>query len=265
MTDEDLKPMNAELQALLSEAKLAERAPDASTGEAIWARVAATVVGGGGGPMGGASGEANPAPGAAGSAAAGAAAVKGAAAITVTRAAIGIALYAAGIVSGVVVHRVVSPAVQSPSTSQSQSSSRVAPTPIPILLQPVHEPAVAPAQRPEPARTAQLPTAQPQPVAETIRDSAQERLLIERSRSALARGDATEAIAALQRHAVVYRNGQLAEERDALLVQALVSATRYDDARVRARLFRTSFPRSLFAGVVEAALRRIPAEARTSD
>lgn len=110
MTDDEQKPMNAELRNLLSQAVEAEAPPPLGASEAAWARVAATVGGitpGGGGNEGGPASGGTPAShgGATATSAAGAAAIKGATAFSAARVAIGIALYGAGLASGVVVHR----------------------------------------------------------------------------------------------------------------------------------------------------------------
>jgi outer membrane protein assembly factor BamD (BamD/ComL family) len=66
------------------------------------------------------------------------------------------------------------------------------------------------------------------------------------------------ALATLQRHARLFRDGELAEEREGLMVQALVGSHDYAQARERAERFHKRYPRSLFAPAVEQALRSIP-------
>ena len=90
------------------------------------------------------------------------------------------------------------------------------------------------------------------------RNLAAERKLVEMARSALARGHTEGAIAALRRHVHQFPNGQLAEERDSLLVQTLVAKGDFAQARVRARSFERQHPHSLFSPVVEQALKSIP-------
>ena len=53
-------------------------------------------------------------------------------------------------------------------------------------------------------------------------------------------------------------NGELAEEREGLLVQALVGAEKHDQAREKAAEFKRRYPRSLFAPVVDQAIGSIP-------
>jgi TolA-binding protein len=91
---------------------------------------------------------------------------------------------------------------------------------------------------------------------------AAERSLLEIARVALVRGQAAGALAALERHAGQFPSGALAEEREGLLVQALVAARQYDRARERAARFNQRYPRSLFAPVVEQALASIPVTER---
>jgi hypothetical protein len=82
-----------------------------------------------------------------------------------------------------------------------------------------------------------------------------ERVLLERARSALARGDGEQALAAANQHATKYPHGQLAEEREALAIQALVAAGRAKEAADRAGRFRLAYPDSVLLPVVDEALR----------
>jgi hypothetical protein len=85
-----------------------------------------------------------------------------------------------------------------------------------------------------------------------------ERALLDAARAALVSGDTDIALGALDRHARTYAHPILAEERDALLVQALVRAGRYNEARTRAEAFRDHTPNSLFRPAVDAAVGSIP-------
>lgn len=87
---------------------------------------------------------------------------------------------------------------------------------------------------------------------------AAERRWIEGARAALVAGDPKTGLDKLARHAKQFPRGVLAEEREALSVDALVAAARYDDARRRAEAFRVRYPGSLFAPSVNAALQAIP-------
>ncbi len=85
-----------------------------------------------------------------------------------------------------------------------------------------------------------------------------ERLLITEAQSALARRAAPQALAALSRHERFFPSGALAEERDALWIQALVQGGHDPEAQARGRLFRAEHPDSLLLPMVEQALRSIP-------
>jgi hypothetical protein len=90
------------------------------------------------------------------------------------------------------------------------------------------------------------------------RGLAAERKLVEMARTALARGQTDGALAAIHRHARQFPTGQLAEERDSLLVQALVAKGEFAQARAQATHFHRQHPRSLFSPVVDQALQSIP-------
>jgi len=66
------------------------------------------------------------------------------------------------------------------------------------------------------------------------------------------------ALSILRRHANLYPNGDLREEREGLLIQALVAHGDYGAARERAARFQERYPRSLFAPAIEQAIRSIP-------
>jgi hypothetical protein len=85
-----------------------------------------------------------------------------------------------------------------------------------------------------------------------------ERILLDEARAALAQGDPARAIDRLERHRRTFQPPLLAEERDAMWVQALVKEDRYDEARARASAFRKRSPDSLFSAVVDSAIDSIP-------
>jgi hypothetical protein len=126
-------------------------------------------------------------------------------------------------------------------------------------------PAALPAPLPEPALPQIEPPPSPapqvrprEPGASRDQSLAAERKLLEGARSALVKGDDDGAIASLRRHARIFANGQLAEERDALLIRALVGKGDYAQARERTNRFHQQHPRSLFSEVVDQAMRSIP-------
>lgn len=94
--------------------------------------------------------------------------------------------------------------------------------------------------------------------ASVANPAADEAKLVEMARTALVRGSAGDALAALDLHAARHPNGERAEEREALAVQALVKAGRADDAKARAERFRKSFPGSIYLGAVNASIASLP-------
>jgi hypothetical protein len=127
-------------------------------------------------------------------------------------------------------------------------------------------PALSAAPVPEmPAATAVPATpsatsAPPPSIATSSRASqlSAERILLDEARAALAQGDPSRAIDRLERHRRTFAAPLLAEERDAMWIQALVKAGRYDEARTRALAFRKRSPDSLFSAVVDSAIDSIP-------
>jgi len=85
-----------------------------------------------------------------------------------------------------------------------------------------------------------------------------ERAMLDDARAALVAGDAARALDLVERHRRTFANALLAEERDALEVQSLVKAGRYDEARARADAFRRRAPDSLFLPMVDSAVESIP-------
>lgn len=84
-----------------------------------------------------------------------------------------------------------------------------------------------------------------------------ERAILDEARQALAHGDPTRALNRLELHRRSFSSPLLAEERDAMWIQALVKAGRSDDARARGEAFRKRFPDSLFSPAVESALESV--------
>ena len=109
--------------------------------------------------------------------------------------------------------------------------------------------------------TTAAPTAAPPPSLAREReaprtDLRRERELVDAARAALARGNASEALGLLERHAATFPAGQLAEERDVLRVQSLVAAGRRGDAEAHANAFKRAHPNSPFLPAVDAALEK---------
>ncbi len=59
---------------------------------------------------------------------------------------------------------------------------------------------------------------------------------------------------AVEQHARSFSHGQLAEDRESLAVQALVTLGRTEQARRRAESFRRRWPNGLYRSRVEAAI-----------
>jgi hypothetical protein len=126
-------------------------------------------------------------------------------------------------------------------------------------------PASSPAPTLPPEETATTSSARaasvsPPPSASSAHASqlSAERMMLDEARAALAQGDPLRAIGRLERHRRTFPSALLGEERDAMWVQALAKAGRYDEARARATAFRKHSPDSLFASVVDSAIESIP-------
>ncbi|HCF56536.1 MAG TPA: sigma-70 family RNA polymerase sigma factor, partial [Myxococcales bacterium] len=77
--------------------------------------------------------------------------------------------------------------------------------------------------------------------------------LLQRARTALARGEAREALALLDDHQRLFPGGQLIESREALRIEALAAAGESARARALADEYRRRFPHSVFLPVVNRA------------
>ncbi len=118
------------------------------------------------------------------------------------------------------------------------------------LLRPT---AVAVDERPEAVVPA--PSAPSLSPSETARA---ELRLLRQARDAVARGDFAAALLPLAEHARRFKNGRLAEEREALRVKSLAGLGRTEEARHAADAFRARFPRSILLPAVS----QMPASAR---
>ena len=85
-----------------------------------------------------------------------------------------------------------------------------------------------------------------------------ERVLLDGARAALANGDGPAALAATAAHARKYPDGFLAEEREAIAIQALLLLGRYDEARQREAAFELRYPHSPLLQAVRASIQSIP-------
>ncbi len=135
-----------------------------------------------------------------------------------------------------VVERVETPAAPPPSMQTAPSSP---------ALPSVDRPSV----RADPARA--------EPAGHDV-DLAAERAIVEAARTSLSRSRGAAALEALDDHARRFPHGRLAEEREALAVQALVALGRGAEAKERAVRFRRTFPESILLPAVAAAIGSIP-------
>jgi hypothetical protein len=87
---------------------------------------------------------------------------------------------------------------------------------------------------------------------------AKERALLDAARRALGSGDPRACLTELAKHARAFPAGKLAEERDAMAVNALVAVGRYSEAREKADLFARRYAHSFLQPSVEAAIAAIP-------
>lgn len=141
------------------------------------------------------------------------------------------------------------------------------PVPPPVISVPIDTPeqptpvqqpsrAIDTRPRPPPAHRPPPSAAEPAPPVEVAAPSTlvEENLLLEAARVALARGRPAEALSALEQHQERFPEGQLAEERESLMVQALATSGRIDAARARAVEFKAKYPHSILLPVIEASL-----------
>jgi hypothetical protein len=135
-----------------------------------------------------------------------------------------------------------------------------APTPEPRVVVREVPVMVAP---PSPSPSAPPPPAPPEPVVaprETPRNEAPRvtppdgRPLVEAARTALLKSDAPRALELLREHAQRFPQSQLAEERAALEIQALLLSGDVPRARAAATAFKARWKNSVFSSVADAAL-----------
>jgi hypothetical protein len=115
----------------------------------------------------------------------------------------------------------------------------VAPTAVPATKPPA---AVTPEEAPSPL----APPARP-----AVDAAAAELRLVAAARAAVARQDYAGALPPIAEHSRRFKNGRLAEEREALRVRALAGLGRTDEARRAAHSFETRFPRSVLLPAVK--------------
>ena len=154
----------------------------------------------------------------------------------------------------VYVERAAATTAPSSSTPRDIGAPRQTPAETPAV--PTSE--SAPAATGDDVARARRTPAPPREAAPSISDLGAEQALLDVARAALARGRADEALGPLDRHARQFPKGLLAEEREALAVNVLVTLSRYDEARERSARFLRRYPKSLLRASVEAAVEAIP-------
>jgi hypothetical protein len=233
MTDHRLEPLEPELDALLGRERAA--APPAAALDRVWSRVTRSLA---------ASHDPTKEGHAAGP-------------LSPTAKALVLAALGIGGVLGAGLHALLRPApgervvyverAKQPFAPVASSSS----PPVPPLL------ASAPQVTP-PAPSSGVPRRPQAADAPAVSSLLAERETLDRARSALAQWDGARALALVDEHTRMFPRPQLAEEREALGVQALVIAGRYAEARARGAQFRATWPSSLFLPAVDATLDSIP-------
>lgn len=170
---------------------------------------------------------------------------------------VGLATFAAGAVAGSVLRGWVAPPaprVETHYVDRVVTVERFVDAGAPPPIAPAPSASVALPRSPRPSVSSTASAAPSLPDA----DLARERQLIDQARSALARGDGSAALLALEEHARAFPRGQLVEAREALTVQALVDAGRTAEAKARAARFKRAFPGSMYRAVVDSAISSIP-------
>ena len=99
------------------------------------------------------------------------------------------------------------------------------------------------------------PASEPVPSA---RGLAAERALLDVARSALARGEAAEALSAAERHRREYADGALVEEREAIAIKALVALGRKEEAAQRLTNLEKTHPNSIVLRAAKKAVSGAP-------
>lgn len=248
MTTDELEPMDAELRSLVAIERAVPAAPSAGRAR-VSARLDATLFGPGGPGSGGDGGATPPAtPPSGGATAPGG--VAGAAAGSVRGAFVRTAaIFLLGGVVGAGLGLVWKPRVELverivyvPAEPATVAAPRV-----------IHEPVIAPSAEPSASASVE-PRASAGPARVGTDSLDAERTVLDPARTALGRRDGQSALDAARKHEARFPSGKLAEEREAIAVQALVLLHRGDEARTRALRFRQRYPGSVLAPAVDAAL-----------
>lgn len=242
MSDPEIEPLAPELRALLASERTVGPAPGAGKSN-VKARLDASLFGPGGRGGGGDGGAGSPEG-------------KGGRAPSTRRGPLrDVAVYAAGaLTGGLLVYASVASRTPSVPSGESAVSVVSRPSELPTVFAP------RATRAPEaPAESASLDAGAAPTTTATVVPPAgdslpRERALLDPARTALGRGDATSALEAVRRHEAQFAEGKLAEEREAIAVQALVLLHRGAEARARGLRFKQRYAGSVLAPAVDAAL-----------
>lgn len=155
---------------------------------------------------------------------------------------------AAGFVAGGLLGALVTWSLRPPPVERTVTVEKRVEVPVPVTVvvsapvPPAPSTSLAPVPTVAPSATVAAPSA------------AEEEVAIQQIHSALGRGDTAAALAAVAAHEKRFPNGQQADAREALAVQALMRAGRRDEAEARASRFKKRFPNSFYQSIVDQAL-----------
>lgn len=138
----------------------------------------------------------------------------------------------------------------------------VAPPPVAAVPSPAPPPGAlaqpAPLPRARPAPPQPPPAVPQQPALSSDEALREERALLEAGRMALVRGRFDAALAVAAKHELRFPEGQLAEEREFLAIQATWGLRHGDQARELADAFRRRYPKSLLLSALDELLAGSP-------
>ncbi len=263
MSDEPIDPVDPELGLLFQEERARGHAP-ASSKERAFQRLAQTI-GASGGPDGGNDPSGSPGgagPDTASSGGSGAIAgagqeasrVAGAALATSRLAPVIGAFFAGGIAGGIAVATWIPPrvvVVENSVRDEATPTAHVVTAPSATVTVPVSHVEALPPVQPLAAQSSSAAHER-----DLVRDAAlaREKTLLDVARTALGRGDGAHALAAVERHTKEFPRGRMREEREALAIQSLMKLGRRAEAAERGLRFQQTYPNSVLAPVVDAAL-----------
>ena len=135
-----------------------------------------------------------------------------------------------------------------------------APQPAPATSVSPPPPAAIPEPAAAPPSAARVPSAARAAgtAAAAVDTLAAEHVVLDRARARMLSGDPDGALVEIKHHLALFPRGVLAEERDALRVEALVGVGRDEEARTAASRFHRAYPGSLLSTAVDQAVSSPP-------